>query len=95
MANMFSKEFIETVDRHKMTFLLIVLLLANGYQYIRDGNKMKDMHDENKALNEKIQDLTYKNLEYEKIRSERLEYLLNNLSKNPVELVKTKPDGKQ
>lgn len=83
MENMLSKSFLSFVETHKTTFLLVILLMAVIYQYV-DGQKRESrFFEENKRLNEKNIELTFKTLEYERERSERLEFLLNTLSKNP------------
>jgi hypothetical protein len=78
---MLDKGFITFVEKHKLTFLLVALLAANVYQYIHNSQVDQRFFDENKRLNEKNIELTFKTLEYERQRSERLEFLLNNLSK--------------
>lgn len=82
MEQILSKGFIEFVEKHKTTFLLVVLLAANVYQYIHSSRIDQRFFDENKRLHEKNMELIFKNLEYERERSEKLEYLLNNLTRN-------------
>lgn len=84
LEGFFSTKFIAFVDNHKTTFLLIVLLAAVVYQYI-DRAKIENRYfEENKRLNEKNIELTFKTLEYERERSERLEFILDNLKRNPL-----------
>lgn len=83
MQGMLTKEFLSFVETHKTTFLLVVLVIAIVYQYIDRARVENRYYEENKRLNEKNIELTFKTLEYERERSERLEFLLNNLSKNP------------
>lgn len=68
------------IGKNKYTFLLVVLLLGNIYQYI-EGRKLevRCMEDTMK-LNETIKKIGESALEYERRRSEKLEYIVNNLS---------------
>ena len=77
-----NEKFLVWVSKNKSTFLLVVLLLGNVYQYM-DRRSSEDQYDtEKKALNEKIQQINTETLEYERMRSEKLEFLLNNLPKS-------------
>ena len=77
-----NEKFLVWVSKNKSTFLLVVLLLANGYQYV-DRKTSQDQYDvDKKALNDKIQQITNEELEYERMRSEKMEFLLNNLPKH-------------
>lgn len=83
MDSLLSKSYLSFIEKHKTTFLLVVLLIAVVYQYY-DRVKMENrFFEENRRLNEKNIELTFKTLEYERQRSERLEFLFNTLSKNP------------
>lgn len=65
-----------------MTFLLIILISGNVYQYIERNNREDSFMEENKRLNQVIHDSEQRAIDYERIRSEKLEYLLSNLSKS-------------
>lgn len=71
------------ISRNKLTFLLVVLLLGNIYQYIEKTNIIKDSNQDKKDLNQKILDLNNQSILYERQRSEKLEFLLSNLAKTP------------
>lgn len=81
MLNVFDTNFMGWVGNNKMTFLLIILLAGNIYQYIEGGKRENAILDENRKLNQIIQDNEQKSIDYERNRSERLEFLLNSLSK--------------
>ena len=83
MENLFSKEFLSFVDRHKTVFLMVVFLTAIVYLYVDKNSSDNRYADEIRKLNEKNLELTIKTLEYERERSGRYEFILNNLSKNP------------
>lgn len=82
MESFFSKGFIEFVERRRATFLIIVLIAAVVYQYLDNAKQENKYFEENKRLHERNIELVMKNLEYERKRSEKLEYLLNNLNRN-------------
>lgn len=79
--NYLSKNFVEFAEKHSKTILIIVLIAGNVYQYIHAHNIADKVSVEIKALHDKNVELNIKNLEYERNRSERFEYLLNTLSR--------------
>jgi hypothetical protein len=81
MLNVLDKGFVSWVAKNKMTFLMLILITGNVYQYVEKINSDNKFIDEQRRLNQVIQDMEQKSVEYERGRSEKLEYLLNNLSK--------------
>lgn len=79
--NLLDKTIIPLVDKHKFTFLLIILLLANGYQYIDNKMDQRACAAEAKLLNERLYNLTTETYQYERKRSEKLEFILNTITK--------------
>jgi len=61
--------------------MLVVLLLGNAYQYMDRKKLEEDTNEEKRKLNEQIQQITKESVEYERVRSEKLEFLLSNLAK--------------
>jgi len=74
-------KFIEAVGRNKIAFLLIVLLGSNVYQYVQGNATINKYQETNQKLNDKNIELTERALQYERVRSERYEFLLSNLPK--------------
>jgi len=81
LTDLLKEKFLVTVSKNKASFLLVVLLLGNVYQYIDKNSMEKDDAAEIKKLNDKIQEITKESVEYERVRSEKLEFLLTNLAK--------------
>jgi hypothetical protein len=72
------------ISKNRSTFILVVLLSGNMYQYLDRKAIQRDSDLEKKNLNEKIQQISKETMEYERVRSEKLEYLLNNLPKTSI-----------
>lgn len=73
-----NQKFLTWVSKNKTTFLLVVLLAGNVYQYT-DGKASKDQYEAQiKALTDKLEQVTTETLQYERMRSEKLEFLLSN-----------------
>lgn len=81
LTDLLKEKFLVWVSKNKATFLLVVLLLGNAYQYIDRKALEKDTSEEIKKLNDKIQEINNESVEYERVRSEKLEFLLSNLAK--------------
>lgn len=75
------------ISRNKITFALVVLLAGNIYQYIQRDQAMAQRNEEVKQLNQQIRDRDKQSIEYERERSDKLEFLLSNLAKS-------QPNGK-
>lgn len=68
MMNLPDPKLLAWISKNKMTFLLVILLLGNVYQYIDGASRQKNYEDYIKQQNE-----------YWKQRSEKLEFLFNTL----------------
>lgn len=91
LTDLLKEKFLIWVSKNKASFLLVVLLLGNVYQYL-DGNAIeKDYDGEVRKLNDKIQEIGKESVEYERVRSEKLEFLLSNLAKYQDDGSKQKP----
>lgn len=79
LTEILNEKFLVAVSKNKMSFLLVVLLLGNVYQYIDRNNVEAQYDDDKKKLNEQIQEINKESVQYERTRSEKLEFLLRNL----------------
>lgn len=60
--------------------MLVVLLVGNIYQYIDNKAIVAQANQDKKDLNQKIVDMQREATEYERQRSEKLEFLLTSLN---------------
>lgn len=82
MVNLLDTQLLRFISKNRVTTALVVLLAGNIYQYVqRDGMIEKD-NEEKRQLNQKLQDQNAQTIEYERVRSEKLEFLLSNLAKS-------------
>lgn len=81
LTDVLKEKFLVWISKNKETFFLVVLLLGNVYQYIDRKSLEKDYAQERAKLNEQIQQINKESVEYERVRSEKLEFLLSNLAK--------------
>ncbi len=86
MLNIFDKKLLAWISSNKTTFFLVILLLGNIYQYIDGRELQKAKAASEQAWAQKVEELNKQSIEYERIRSEKLEFLLSNLAK-------TQPDA--
>jgi hypothetical protein len=84
MLNPTDKGFLSFLSKNRSAFyvfLVVALMAANVYQYVEKSNA----DERNRIALQKVNDQNLKLatdvLQYERQRSEKLEYLLNNLSK--------------
>ncbi len=78
--NILDKGLMSWISKNKYTFMLVVLLAGNIYQYIDRKSSDNKYFEESKRLNTLIKDMGEQSLLYERQRSEKLEFLFNNLS---------------
>lgn len=81
LTDLLKEKFLVWISKNKASFMLVVLLLGNAYQYMDRKKLEDDTNEEKKKLNEQIQQITKESVEYERVRSEKLEFLLSNLAK--------------
>jgi len=81
LTDLLKEKFLVWVSKNKASFLLVVLLLGNVYQYIDRNTADKNSTEAIKKLNDRIQEISTESMNYERIRSEKLEFLLSNLAK--------------
>lgn len=81
LTDLLKERFLVWVSKNKEVFFLVVLLLGNVYQYIDRKSLETSYTESTKKLNEQIQQMNKESIEYERVRSEKLEFLLSNLSK--------------
>lgn len=81
LTDLLKEKFLVWISKNKASFLLVVLLLGNAYQYIDRNSAEKDYNEQVRKLNDKIQEIGKESVDYERIRSEKLEFLLSNLNK--------------
>jgi hypothetical protein len=81
LTDLLKEKFLIWVSKNKATFLLVVLLLGNVYQYMDRKSLETTDNEERRKLNDQIQQITKESVEYERVRSEKLEFLLSNLAK--------------
>lgn len=82
MIDLLDTKLLIFISKNKLTFALVVLLLGNVYQYFQRDQLIAQSNSDKKELNQKIQERDKENLDYERNRSEKLEFLLSNLAKN-------------
>lgn len=82
MSEIVNPKNLTWVSKNKTLALIIVLILSNGYQYVvkTKADEAHAIEVQNWAKELKVQ--TEKSLEYERQRSQQMEYLLNHLSKD-------------
>lgn len=81
LTDLLKEKFLVWISKNKASFLLVVLLLGNAYQYIDRSTTDRDNIEAVKKLNDRIQDINKESMNYERVRSEKLEFLLSNLAK--------------
>lgn len=82
MIDLLDTKLLTFISKNKIVFALVVLLAGNVYQYIQRDSLIAQSNEEKKELNQKIQDRDKLSIDYERERSEKLEFLLSNLAKN-------------
>jgi len=80
MINPLDVKLLGFISKNKMTFMLVVLLVGNIYQYIDNKAIVAQANQDKKDLNQKIVDMQREATEYERQRSEKLEFLLTSLN---------------
>lgn len=80
MINPLDTKLLAFIGRNRYTFMLVVLLVGNVYQYIDNKSLVAMCSQEKKDLNQKIIDMQTEATQYERQRSEKLEFLLNSLN---------------
>lgn len=81
ILNLLDTKLLAFISKNKITFALVALLVGNIYQYIQRDSLIASSNEEKKELNQKIQDMGKQSVDYERERSEKLEFLLSNLAK--------------
>lgn len=81
MINLLDSKFLAWVSKNRATFMLMVLLGGNIYQYIEARDTKSNYEAQIKELQDKLGEMGKENIEYERKRSEELQLLLSNLSK--------------
>lgn len=61
--------------------MLVILLIGNIYQYVDNKAIAAKASEDKKELTQKILDINKEATQYERQRSEKLEFLLSNLAK--------------
>lgn len=82
MIDLLDTKLLSFISKNKIVFALVVLLAGNVYQYLQRDSLIAQSNEEKKELNQKIQDRDRLSIDYERERSEKLEFLLSNLAKN-------------
>lgn len=78
--NLLEKGFMTWVAKNKNTFILVILIAGNIYQYMQNIEAQKRTFVEEQRLNSLIKEIQNSSIEYERVRGEKLEFLLNHLS---------------
>ena len=79
ITSIITQEFLAWISRNRVTFIIVVLLAGNVYQYMDRSAIETQSNADKKALNEQIQKLQMDAIDFERRRSEKLEYLINAL----------------
>lgn len=83
MINAVDKGFIAFISQNKntfYTFLILSLIAANVYQYVKGAEDRSHYQAEEKMLNEIIRKRDEETIKYERERIARLDFLLNTLT---------------
>jgi hypothetical protein len=83
MINPLDVKLLSFISKNKMTFMLVVLLIGNIYQYIDNRAIAAQASEDKKELTQKILEINKEATQYERQRSEKLEFLLSSLAKTP------------
>lgn len=81
MVNLLNSQFLGWISKNRATFMLVVLLSGNIYQYLDAKSAQDTCEVKMKDMGQKLEELNKENIEYERKRSEELQLLLSNLSK--------------
>lgn len=69
------------IAKNKALFIIIILIAGNVYQYL-DRKSIEEVRDKTiSQLNVKVDDMNNKSIQYERDRAEKLQFLLDNLSR--------------
>lgn len=84
ITSILTQEFLAWISRNRITFIIVVLLAANVYQYMDRAAIEVQSNADKKALNEQILKLSNDAVDYERRRSDKLEFLIRSLpNSNP------------
>jgi len=76
---LFNEKVLEWINKHKITFIIIILTLGNIYQYISADKERSSLREEIKQERLKLDTANKNSLEFERSRSHTLEQLLNDI----------------
>lgn len=79
ISSVLTQEFLAWISRNRITFIIVVLLAGNVYQYMDRSAIEQQANADKKALNDQILKLNMDALDYEHRRSEKLEFLIRSL----------------
>lgn len=79
ISSVLTQEFLAWVSRNKVTFIIVVLIAGNVYQYMDRSAIEVQASADKKALNEQILKLSNDAIDYERRRSDKLEFLIRSL----------------
>lgn len=74
-----NKKLLDWINRYKFTFILVVLIGANVYQYINATNMEKKCAEERKELRQTIDEFNRESLKFERERQTKQDELLQRL----------------
>jgi hypothetical protein len=81
LGTVLNHEFLAWISKNKFTFILVVSMAGNVYQYMDKSTFSAQCDIDKKVLNEQIQKLSAEEIDYERRRSEKLEFLIQALPK--------------
>jgi len=76
---LFNEKILEWINKNKITFIIIFLVVANIYQYLDGLADRKEYREDIRVLNLKISTINENSLAYERTRSNSLEKLLYDM----------------
>lgn len=79
LQGIFDRNILEWISRNRSTFVLIILLFGNIYQFYIGSEKDKRYDDNMMIMNDKLEEANKLSLHYERERSNTLESLLKEL----------------
>jgi hypothetical protein len=80
-TSILNKDFFIWITKNRTTFILVLLAAANVYQYVDRSNHDMQCDADKRILNEQLQKIISDDVDRERRRSEKLEFLIQNFPK--------------
>lgn len=84
ITSVLSQEFLAWISRNRITFIIVALMAGNVYQYMDRSAIESQANSDKKVLNEQLLKSVNDAMDYERRRSDKLEFLIRSLpNSNP------------